>query len=637
MKDNWYIVLELEFDPNPEHDPNNISQRIDEKVKYWRYNLDSFDTDKSQLYRSYLDRQDVIRAAMKNTKERERLINEACEIAAPVDKLIKMAAPKGEITQNALQLIAASQNIEEDFVVNRIIALGVPLIDDDTATSLYGKIRALCYEAEAELDKLLTDAARIRRSFTKILSELPPEPRESITPPYPEKEAETVPYPGDDAEAASTPHLNDDTEVEPTSSYPDEDTEPALPYPEDIVRLGSTDLGPPCWPTGCCPAPEAVQYIELKSEAFMGKISTPLPKYVFGIDLGATHTSIAYVDEKGHTVVVDNSEGQNATPSVVHFSSPDEVVVGQVAKEVAAIEPETTIAFVKRLMGRANTAIHYNGNNISPEEVSAYILKKVTTDADSALWLEQNVIDVVITVPSYFGAAQRMATREAGIIAGLNVLDIINEPSAAALYYDCLSQESKTVLVYSLGGAYFDATVVSIGDNEMKIVSTDGYDIGGNDWDDRLISYLLNEYAAQTGNYYGEQDEHTAKILRLKAENAKHQLTHRESTNVLLESNGVYARINVTRATFDEITQMLLLQTFDATDRAIEEAAEKGHKIDEIILSGGSTAMPQVIYGLAEKYGIKPRTMANPREAVARGAAIHANNILQASTQTKID
>ena len=176
-----------------------------------------------------------------------------------------------------------------------------------------------------------------------------------------------------------------------------------------------------------------------------------MAKYVFGIDLGTTYSCIAYVDETGRATVVNNQEGTNTTPSVVNFASPSQVVVGQVAKENAVIEPQNTVALVKTLMGKSNFAINYNGEDKSPEEVSAYILRKLAEDASKLI--DSEVKDVVITCPAYFGTAERTATKNAGEIAGLNVIEIISEPTAAALYYGCAKEQGeKTILVYDLGG-----------------------------------------------------------------------------------------------------------------------------------------------------------------------------------------
>ncbi len=350
-----------------------------------------------------------------------------------------------------------------------------------------------------------------------------------------------------------------------------------------------------------------------------------MAKYVFGIDLGTTYSCIAYVDETGRANVIDNSEGTNTTPSVVNFASPTDVVVGQVAKENAVIDPENTISLVKTLMGKTDFAISYNGEDKSPEEVSSYILKKVAGDASKMIGEE--VKDVVITCPAYFGAAEHTATKNAGIIAGLNVLEIINEPTAAALYYGCAkTQEAKTILVFDLGGGTFDVTIMSISSEKIEVICSDGnHELGGKDWDEALMRYIVGEFMAQTG-FDGELDEYAQQDLRLKAEKAKQQLSSRESVPVMFDTAGLRARINIDRTKFDEITETLLAQAIEKTDAAIEVAKGKGYSVDEILLVGGSTRMPQVTKALVAKYGKEPKIL-EPDEAVAKGAAIHAVNV----------
>jgi molecular chaperone DnaK (HSP70) len=350
-----------------------------------------------------------------------------------------------------------------------------------------------------------------------------------------------------------------------------------------------------------------------------------MAKYVFGIDLGTTYSCISYVDESGRATVINNSEGTNTTPSVVNFASPTNVVVGQVAKEGAVIDPENTVSLVKTLMGKSDFAISYNAEDKSPEEVSAYILRKVTSDA--AKMLDVEVKDVVITCPAYFGTAERMATKNAGIIAGLNVLEIISEPTAAAIYYGCTKeQDNKTVMVYDLGGGTFDVTIMSIKQDSIEVVCSDGnHELGGKDWDEALMRYLYGEFVAQT-NFTGEFDEYAQQDLRLKAEKAKQQLTAREEVPVMLDAAGLRARVNISRATFNEITSALLNETSEKTDAAVAVAKEKGYTVNEVLLVGGSTWMPQVTEMLQQKFGLEPKIL-EPDEAVAKGAAIHAVNV----------
>ena len=347
-----------------------------------------------------------------------------------------------------------------------------------------------------------------------------------------------------------------------------------------------------------------------------------MAKYVFGIDLGTTYSCIAYVDETGHATVVNNQEGDNTTPSVVNFASPTQVVVGQIAKENAVVDPQNTVALVKTLMGKSNFAISYNGKDQSPEVVSSYILRKLAEDASKLMDCE--VKDVVITCPAYFGTAERTATKNAGEIAGLNVIEIISEPTAAALYYGCAKEQGeKTILVYDLGGGTFDVTIMRIASGKIEVVCSDGnHELGGKNWDDYVMQYLAGQFCEQTG-FDGDFDEYAQQDLRLKAEKAKMQLSSREQVPVMLDAAGLRARVNLTRDTFDEITLSLLQESLEKTDAAIAVAAQKGYKIDEILLVGGSTRMPQVNKALIEKYGIEPKIL-DPDEAVAKGAAIYA-------------
>lgn len=350
-----------------------------------------------------------------------------------------------------------------------------------------------------------------------------------------------------------------------------------------------------------------------------------MAKYVFGIDLGTTYSCISYVDESGRATVVNNSEGENTTPSVVNFASPNQVVVGQVAKENAVIDPQNTVSLVKTLMGKSDHAIDYNGESKSPEEVSAYILRKVTGDA--AKQLDTEVKDVVITCPAYFGTPERIATKNAGRIAGLNVLEVISEPTAAALYYGCTKEQSeKTILVFDLGGGTFDVTIMNISSEKIEVVCSDGnHELGGKDWDEAIMRYLAEEFKSETG-FDGDFDEYALQDMRLKAERAKQQLSSREEVPVMLDAGGSRARISLSREKFDEITSALLGEAMEKTDAAIAVAKEKGFTIDEILLVGGSTRMPQVTKALVEKYGMEPKIL-EPDEAVAKGAAIHAVNV----------
>ena len=351
-----------------------------------------------------------------------------------------------------------------------------------------------------------------------------------------------------------------------------------------------------------------------------------MSKYVFGIDLGTTYSCIARVDDTARAEVIKNNDGDNITPSVVAFEG-DNVIVGADAKAEAVLNPETTVMLVKTLMGKTDFAINYNGEDKTPEEISAFILRKLTQDASEQLGVE--VKDVVITCPAYFGTAERTATKNAGKIAGLNVLEIISEPTAAALYYGCAKeQDEKTILIYDLGGGTFDVTIMRISSDKIEVVCSDGdHDLGGKNWDEMLIGYLANQFVEKIG-YDIEFDEYAKQDLRLKAEKIKKQLTSRSQAGDMLEVMGNREKVSITRDEFDEITFTLLNETLKKTKEVIEVAKNKGYDvIDEILLVGGSTRMPQVKKALSKNFGEIEIKILEPDEAVAKGAAIHAVNV----------
>ncbi|WP_314292402.1 Hsp70 family protein [Leptotrichia massiliensis] len=351
-----------------------------------------------------------------------------------------------------------------------------------------------------------------------------------------------------------------------------------------------------------------------------------MSKYVFGIDLGTTYSCIARVDDTARAEVIKNNDGDNITPSVVAFEG-DNVIVGADAKAEAVLNPETTVMLVKTLMGKTDFAINYNGEDKTPEEISAFILRKLTQDASEQLGVE--VKDVVITCPAYFGTAERTATKNAGKIAGLNVLEIISEPTAAALYYGCAKeQDEKTILIYDLGGGTFDVTIMRISADKIEVICSDGdHDLGGKNWDEVLIGYLANQFIEKI-DYDIEFDEYAKQDLRLKAEKIKKQLTSRSQAGDMLEVMGNREKVTITRDEFDEITSTLLNETLKKTKEAIEVAKNKGYDvIDEILLVGGSTRMPQVKKALAKNFSEIEIKILEPDEAVAKGAAIHAVNV----------
>ena len=350
-----------------------------------------------------------------------------------------------------------------------------------------------------------------------------------------------------------------------------------------------------------------------------------MSKYVFGIDLGTTYSCIARVDETGRAEVIKNLEGENTTPSVVAFED-NSVIVGSDAKEESSIKPETTVLLAKSYMGKKVSMLDYNGEPKMPEEISSYILKKLIRDASEQLGVE--VKDVVITCPAYFGTAERTATKNAGKIAGLNVLEIISEPTAAAIYYGCTRKlEEKTILVYDLGGGTFDVTVMRISANKIEVICSDGdHDLGGKNWDEILMSYLLNQFSQKVG-YEVEPDEYLDQRLRDLAERLKKRLTSSPKASGILEGDGRQEKLSVTREEFDRMTSVYLRETMNKVDAVLEIAQSKGYQVDEVLLVGGSTRMPQIKETLEKKFGKEKVQFLEPDEAVAKGAAIHAVNV----------
>lgn len=359
---------------------------------------------------------------------------------------------------------------------------------------------------------------------------------------------------------------------------------------------------------------------------------------VFGIDLGTTYSCIAYIDANGKPVVLKNAEGDLTTPSVVFFESQTDVTVGAAAKESSKMYPEQVVTAIKRSIGQPGFALNINGVEMKPEEISSYILKKIVKDAEDSLRMEGNlgddeqVKDVVITCPAYFGVAERDATKAAGVIAGLNVMSIINEPTAAAITYGVTDDSAnKTVLVYDLGGGTFDITMINIKPGEIRVICTGGdHNLGGKDWDERVLMYLAEQYQNETGTPDNIlEDAETLQELILSAERAKKLLSAKEKAPVAVNYMGERVRVELTREKFDDLTEDLLTRTIDLTREMFKEAEKKGFKqsdVTEILLVGGSSKMPQVMSRVKSEFGIETK-MFDPDESVAKGAAIYANKM----------
>ena len=345
---------------------------------------------------------------------------------------------------------------------------------------------------------------------------------------------------------------------------------------------------------------------------------------VIGIDLGTTNSCVA-VMEGGEAVVIANAEGNRTTPSVVAFTKDGERLVGQVAKRQAITNPDHTISSIKRHMG-SNHKVSIDNVDYTPQQISAFILQKLKKDAES--FLGQEVKDAVITVPAYFSDSQRQATKDAGAIAGLNVLRIINEPTAAALSYGLDKGNDHTILVYDLGGGTFDVSVLELGDGVFEVKATSGNNkLGGDDFDDRVIDYLVDEFKKSHGIDL-KYDKMAMQRLKEAAEKAKCELSTVTTSNINLpfitanENGPQHLDISLSRAKFDELTADLVDKTMGPTDTALKDAGLSPSQIDKVILVGGSTRIPAVQDAIKKKLGKEPFKGVNPDECVALGAAI---------------
>src|ERR1022692_3564014 len=346
---------------------------------------------------------------------------------------------------------------------------------------------------------------------------------------------------------------------------------------------------------------------------------------VYGIDLGTTYSCVAQVDDTGRAVVLKNAVGEDTTPSVVYFESPDNVVVGRAAKDSALIAPNLVASLVKRDMGDRDVSWEFNGKQETPETVSALILRELARAAQEQAG--DPVRDVVITVPAYFGLAEREATRRAGQMAGLEVLDVLAEPVPAALHYQDLNDtgETRHLLVYDLGGGTFDTTVIRLSGNDVEVVCTDGdHRLGGADWDAKIIDFLLETFAEQAPDIDPGADDQGMQDLAASVEKVKKDLSQTKSRKVLLRFGGKAVPVELTRSQLEELTSVLLERTMEITDRTIKTAAEKGvDRFDDVLLVGGMTRMPVIAEALRDRFGLDAK-LHEPDLAVAKGAALFA-------------
>lgn len=368
---------------------------------------------------------------------------------------------------------------------------------------------------------------------------------------------------------------------------------------------------------------------------------------VIGIDLGTTNSCVA-VYEGGEAKVIPNKEGKNTTPSIVAFTDKGEVLVGDPAKRQMVTNPEKTIYSIKRIMGlmcnestaeeakkrlpyhvidrNGACAIEVDGKTYTPQEISAKVLTKLKEDAEA--YLGSSVTDVVITVPAYFNDSQRKATQEAGTIAGLNVVRIINEPTAAALAYGLDKKEAEQICVYDLGGGTFDVTVLETGDNVVEVLATGGNAfLGGDDFDNRLIDWLVEEFKSDTGIDL-KSDVMAMQRLKEAAENAKKELSSATETEVNLpfitaDASGPKHLVKkVTRAKFESLIEDLVDQTITKIEEVLKDAGVSKNDIKEIVMVGGSTRIPMVQEKVKNFFGKELNKSVNPDEVVAIGAAI---------------
>ena len=347
---------------------------------------------------------------------------------------------------------------------------------------------------------------------------------------------------------------------------------------------------------------------------------------IIGIDLGTTNSCVA-VMEGGEAVVIPNAEGARTTPSVVAFSKNGERLVGQVAKRQAITNPDRTIISIKREMG-TNFKVNIDGKSYTPPEISAMILSKLKADAEA--YLGETVTQAVITVPAYFNDSQRQATKDAGRIAGLEVLRIVNEPTAASLAYGMDKENAHKILVYDLGGGTFDVSLLDIGDGVFEVLATNGNTrLGGDDFDQRIMDYLVSEFKKAEGIDLSK-DRMAMQRLKDAAEKAKIELSGVMSTAINLPfitmdaSGPKHLDVTLTRAKFDELTQDLVESTIKPLNQALSDAGLTEKDIDKVILVGGSTRIPAVQEAVKRATGKDPFKGINPDECVALGAAIQA-------------
>jgi molecular chaperone DnaK len=350
-------------------------------------------------------------------------------------------------------------------------------------------------------------------------------------------------------------------------------------------------------------------------------------EYVVGIDLGTTNSAISWMKPDGNVKILPNSEGKRTTPSIVSFTKDGEIIVGEPAKRQAVLNSDKTVRSIKRYMG-TDHIVKIDDKSYSPQQISAFILKKLVKDAED--YLNGKITKAVITVPAYFNDSQRQATKEAGEIAGLEVLRIINEPTAASIAFglDKSNSGDKKIVVYDLGGGTFDVSILEIGDDIIEVISTSGNNkLGGDDFDQKLIDFLAEEFKKEH-NVDLREDKQAIQRLKEAAEGAKIELSSKLETEINLPfitvANGqpLHLEKKITRSKFEDLVGDLIQATRIPMENALKDSGLSVNEIDEVLLVGGSTRMPAVSKLVKEFFGKEPNKGVNPDEAVSLGAAV---------------
>lgn len=341
-----------------------------------------------------------------------------------------------------------------------------------------------------------------------------------------------------------------------------------------------------------------------------------------GIDLGSTNTKIAYVDESGQAIGINNSEGNCYTPSVLCFED-DNVIVGEVAKELAFILPENIITGIDKYISKPTETICINAHTLTSEEIIALIIKKVIFDASTLL--DSRITGITFSIPNYYGTMEINTIKNAAIIAGINDIDFLSESAATFLAYtNEHDTHDYTALIFNLGGSSFTVSVAKKCGDEISVIAIDGdHHLGGIEWDNILVQYLKDEFMSETG-YEDEFDEYALQDIALKSEKLKMRLSQALEASVCINAANDRARITITRELFENLTQHLLDRVINITDSLIENVKSQGYNIDTILLVGGSTRMPMISKTLYLKYGIEPKFF-DPDLVLAKGAAIYAS------------